>query len=143
MPEKALFVTGLKDIDKALSKFENRVQRSTMRKATRQAMKEVVLPDAKRHVPVDTGELQRTLKVRAVKRRRNVQGHQVVTTADVGRVFDGETYYGAFVELGTAKMEAQPFLRPALWTNTKQVMAVVVRELRAEIAKIRPGSSRG
>jgi HK97 gp10 family phage protein len=43
----------------------------------------------------------------------------------------GEAYYGMFVELGTAKMPAQPFLRPAF--ESKKVEAV--ETFRVEFAK--------
>lgn len=51
--------------------------------------------EAKRKVPVDSGDLQRSI------------GHEK------GAIFAGEPYAG-FVEFGTAHMRPQPYLRPAI-----------------------------
>lgn len=59
-----------------------------------------IVRDAKRNAPVDTGRLQSSIdKTRAADR--------VIIYAD--------TEYAPFVELGTSKMSAQPYLRPALY----------------------------
>lgn len=67
---------------------------------------ESVLPQiseaAKRIVPVDTGDLQASI-------------HPEVSDEGMFVVADSE--YASFVEQGTSKSPAQPFLRPAL--NTK------------------------
>jgi HK97 gp10 family phage protein len=54
---------------------------------------------AKELVPVDTGRLQSTIKGVA-------QGLEVTLSAD--------TEYASYVEYGTRKMRAQPYLRPAM-----------------------------
>ena len=33
-----------------------------------------------------------------------------------------ERFYAYFVELGTSRMKAQPFLRPGVFNNTRQIM---------------------
>lgn len=67
---------------------------------------ETVLPKisdaAKRIVPIDTGELHDHISP--------------VVNAD-GMFVVADTDYAAFVEQGTSKMSAQPYLRPALYTN--------------------------
>jgi len=67
---------------------------------------DVVLPKitthAKRIVPVDSGDLRDSI-------------HPEVSDEGMFVVADEE--YAAHVELGTSKMAAQPFLRPALYTN--------------------------
>ena len=61
--------------------------------------------DAQRFVPVDTGRLQRTLS-------SEVKGL-------TGRVYAGDPAggvdYHTYQEFGTSKMQAQPYLRPALY----------------------------
>lgn len=67
---------------------------------------EVVLPKvaerAKRIVPVDTGELHDSIHTEV-----SDEGMFVVADAD----------HASHVELGTSKMAAQPYLRPALYTT--------------------------
>jgi len=66
----------------------------------------VVLPKvadhAKRIVPVDSGELHDSIHTEV-----SDEGMFVVADAD----------HASHVELGTSKMAAQPYLRPALYTN--------------------------
>lgn len=66
----------------------------------------VVLPKveahAKRIVPVDSGELHDSIHTEVSE-----EGMFVVADAD----------HASHVELGTSKMAAQPYLRPALYTN--------------------------
>ncbi|MFJ9558051.1 HK97-gp10 family putative phage morphogenesis protein [Nocardiopsis sp. NPDC101807] len=55
-------------------------------------------------VPVDSGDLARALEKR-------VKGSGATADAQVG-VWSDEEYYAQFVEFGTSKMPAQPFMYP-------------------------------
>ncbi|MEO6659445.1 MAG: HK97-gp10 family putative phage morphogenesis protein [Burkholderiaceae bacterium] len=46
---------------------------------------------------------------------------------------DGNAYYWKFLEFGTEKMKAQPFLRPAFESRKEDALNVIVAELRAGI----------
>lgn len=59
---------------------------------------------AKRIVPVDTGELHDSIHTEV-----SDQGMFVVASAD----------HAVFVEQGTSKMAAQPYLRPAMFTKIR------------------------
>ena len=109
----------------------------------------VIRDDARRRAPVDTGNLRDNII--AVRKRKSPQGTEgyfvevrrkrrkyANTRANrrkgrVGKTYEnlGEAYYGMFVELGTAKMPAQPFLRPAF--ESKKTEAV--ETFRVELAK--------
>lgn len=134
MPQQAIIVTGDKEINRNLARFEANVQKKAIRKATRQAAK-FVLADARAMAPRDTGLLESSLKVRAIRRTRTGKvGHSVQTGE---RTFGGETFYGAFQELGTRYMQEDPFMRPALWSNEMPVKQEFINEIRAEIARLR------
>lgn len=66
--------------------------------------------DAKRVVPVDTGTLRRSI----------AHEIEVSPTEIVGRV-GTNTKYAPYVEYGTYKMPAQPYLRPAFWVNIRKL----------------------
>lgn len=66
---------------------------------------DAVHDDARRYVPVLSGDLRSTL------RTEHGDGYGRVWAGDVGRNIDYHTY----VEFGTSRMGAQPYLRPALW----------------------------
>jgi HK97 gp10 family phage protein len=68
-----------------------------------------VLADAVRICPQDTGHLARSLTKRDVSRGRTV-------AFTVGT----DVHYAPFVEFGTYKMAAQPFLGPALNTARRK-----------------------
>jgi len=48
----------------------------------------------------------------------------------------GDTFYWRFVELGTSKIRAQPFMVPALSNNVGKVIATVTSELSDQITKL-------
>lgn len=58
-----------------------------------------IVDRAKRIVPVDTGELR---------------DHISAVTSSEGNFVVADTEYAAFVELGTSKQAAQPYLRPSM-----------------------------
>ena len=66
--------------------------------------------DAKRMCPVDTGRLRASLS------------HEIERSKDgtVGRV-GTNVEYGVYVEYGTRKMSAKPYLRPALENNKGKI----------------------
>lgn len=70
---------------------------------------------AKRLCPVDTGNL------------RNSITHTVV---DNTMYLGTNVYYGPYVEMGTSKTRAQPFIRPALEDNETQYRDIIDSGLR-------------
>jgi HK97 gp10 family phage protein len=71
----------------------------------------VIAAAAKDFVPVDTGDLQSTIRV--VPGKRDGSKSSCYVTAG-GRARSGnDVNYAGFVEFGTSRMAARPFLRPA------------------------------
>lgn len=129
----SLMLTGDKALDKKLRELPTKLQKKAIRTATREAAKRV-LEEAKRLVPVDEGLLEKSLVVRAATRGardrrlgRGVFGHTVTTREGL---FQGETFYGGFVEFGTKKWEGDAFLVPALFGTEREVRGVFVRALQ-------------
>lgn len=160
-------VTGDKQLDRFLRSLPLKLQKKGVRKATRASAK-IVLADAQRRAPRDTGHLANSLVVRTAKgsrgRRmpRGTFGHSVQTRG--GTMFYGDEYYAGFVEYGTkqrrmktktggkitsagfltqglnrGRVEAQPFMRPALYENKrvirtvfKRLLGIALREIAAE-----------
>lgn len=65
---------------------------------------DAVLSDARRLVPVDTGDLQRSL-------------HRELAPGGLSARIGSDIGYAAYVEHGTENMDAQPYLRPALYRH--------------------------
>jgi hypothetical protein len=129
-------VSGDAEIDEALGKLledsGTKGINAAMRKATRAAVKEIVLPEVKSLIPYQFGLLESRLVVRAVTRSRSKVGYFV---GFPDPLFKGETFYGGFIEFGWnhrlgVKVEADSYLRRALYPNADKVIAKVHTYLR-------------
>lgn len=81
--------------------------------------------DAKKNAPVDTGNL-----------RASIESEVRLEGSDTLAGFVGtNTDYAPFVELGTSRMSAQPFLRPAVEENRE----LIEDELGARIEEMADG----
>jgi len=89
---------------------------------------EMVRDEAKALCPVDTGSLQRSIRtfkreVGGVLCSVGVSAGGYVVNPKTRRIVD----YASFVEYGTSRMAARPFLRPAFAT-TKPLIVALARE---------------
>jgi len=75
---------------------------------------EAIAARAHELVPVDTGALQRSL---SVKQRRQLEA--IIEML----------YYGFYVEYGTSKMRAQPFIRPSIDAVTNHLSQILWKHL--------------
>ncbi len=130
----AVIVTGEKAIDKKLRKLEPKIQKKVVKKALRAAVKEIILPDAKAAAPIDSGKLEKSLTVRALKRSRKGFGFAVVTREIKGT---DTPFYGQFHEFGTKYIRADPYLRPAGYGNEQKVRARLAEGVRKELRALR------
>jgi len=131
----------LSHVLKKLREFPGKVERRALSKAGRAATKEIA-NRAKELAPVQQkpkrgkqlrsprGRLKKSIKVRAMKRKRGRVGFRVTTGAGE---FKGDTFYGGMVEYGTTKQPPQPFMRPA-WDQQKgTALQTYVSEVKREI----------
>ena len=125
-------IEGAKELENKLKGFEPKIGRKVIRQALRKAAK-VILIAAKANVPVVTGDLKKSLKVRALKKKRHRYGVMVAISAGW---FKGKTFYGAFVEFGTSRMPAKPFMRPAYDSEKDKAGMVLRSELKKGIEQV-------
>lgn len=76
--------------------------------------------EAQGRAPVDTGNLRDHIKYAVAD---DEQAVYIGTTAE-------EVPYAGYVELGTHKMRAQPFLKPAVADNAQQIRNIINEELK-------------
>lgn len=126
-----LKITGVREIDKALRELEPKIAKKVLRQAMRKSMK-VVQKAVKENVPVDEGQLRDAIKVRAGKRSR--KGFTIEVQIGEGD-FVGDTYYGAFQEYGTSKMEGKGFMRKAFDETAEQARKEAIELIRKGIEK--------
>ena len=75
---------------------------------------EAVADEARTMCPVDTGNLRDSIAVSA---------------GDSGAQISANTDYAAYVEFGTYKMAAQPFLVPALINSADKIVAAAAKAI--------------
>lgn len=134
-------VNGLSELDRKLREFGPKVARNGLRAANYAGAK-VFVEAAKASAPVRTGTLKANIVAFHRSSPRNVAKHSVgvrnirrkfADTADnrrkrrVGKSYfvHGPAFYARFVEFGSSKMRAQPFLRPAFLTNVDTAIEAV------------------
>lgn len=77
-------------------------------------------------VPVDKGNLQETIRV-------EVEGESVNLVAGGGSL---PVDYATYVELGTSKMAAQPYMRPAIDNKQKEALQAAADNLNNQMKRI-------
>ena len=111
---------GHRELKKALRKNEQEAKRK-MRLAAQAGGKEIEA-DASNKVPVLTGNLKRSIHTEVEDEGDNVNA-----------LIGTDVEYAPFVEYGTSKMNAQPYLRPAFdakKTRALQIMQLTLRKLK-------------
>jgi HK97 gp10 family phage protein len=131
---------GVPELQAKLNALTAKMQKKTLRTAMKAAGKRV-LEEAKAKVPIAAvaslsdkqieqgkfpGQLHDSLKIVTSARKFRVS---VRVQTDEGW-FKGDAFYGGFVELGTSKMVAKPYLRPALNENKDRCIAIIRDEIR-------------
>ena len=144
-------VDGLKELQKALEELPRQIQQKPLRSAVAAGAK-VILDEAKNRVPVNTGNLQKSLyRYRSrkmstvgketylvgVRKGKGVYGDTRLNRrlGRVGRKYttQGEAFYWRFIEFGTSKISARPFLRPAFEAGKGDAVNEIKNRLRKAI----------
>jgi len=100
-------VKGLDKLDIKLTKMFSGASGSELSSKTTLDLAEAIVAKAKEKVPVRTGALKESIRV-----EHGESGSAVLGSAHV--VAGGEkVVYATYVEMGTRKMAAQPYLRPS------------------------------
>ena len=127
-------VTGLKELGKKMNdlgkKTKGRISVDSMRKGA------VIIRDKAR---ANAPTLQEKVphRKRGTLRRTILESKTIenfkVKTGKGGAKNPNDPYYWRFIEFGTSKMQARPFLRPAFSTKKNQVSREIINNLRNNI----------
>ena len=127
-------IHGVDEIIKKLQKFPERIQKNVVAGAIR-AGAASLSKEMKRRVPKGTGKLKKSIGV--VKRKtkdKNLVRFSVAPQNKKGG------FYARFIEFGTSKMSAKPFMRPAFDAKGEDTVKVaqeyIKKRLDKELAKI-------
>ena len=129
---------GFKELDDDFKLLSNAEQRKVSRKAVRAGA--VVFRDAVRaNAPVRSGVLKRSISVDTVRGSATAGvKFKKVLVKKKGKKGKHKTmpYYWYFLEHGTSKMPAQPFVRPAFDASVKQAEEAAFNQYLKDIAGI-------
>jgi HK97 gp10 family phage protein len=104
-------IIGLEDLQETLLQVMPREAKNILRRTTYQLATKV-RDGVKAKAPVHTGNLKRSIKA---KRDRGTKTNIAASViADRGGGRSGKGYHSHFLEFGTVKMQAQPFIVPTV-----------------------------
>ena len=144
-------IEGLKELANALRELPARIGKSALRGAVYAGAK-VIKDEAKQRAPQYTGPvseghpppgtLKRSIIIKQI-REKSSQSHQTFyVTVRKGKKYQKQgkkgnlsqdAYYASWVEFGTAKMSARPFLRPAFESRKSAAVEAIKSKLSARI----------
>ncbi|EPY2286639.1 HK97-gp10 family putative phage morphogenesis protein [Clostridium sporogenes] len=117
----------LDGMDNLIRKIEDmgkagvRVENAALKKAG-----QIIVDEAKNNVPVKTEKLKKGLKVSGVRKK----GGNKFVLAGIQKGDNSKIFYGKFLEFGTSKMKARPFMGPAYESKRGEAKEVIKEELR-------------
>lgn len=141
-------VRGLAQLNKALKTLPETVQRNVLSRAVVRGAR-IIQRAAKSRAPVLSGNLRKNIIVsRGVRRGTEASAFVIIRkwsqkaiaafkkrSKKKGRANPRDPFYWQFLEFGTSKMAARPFMRPAFEAKKEEAAKEVRDALREEIEK--------
>ena len=124
-----MIIEGLDELEKQFDRLIDTSKKKVMMKALN-AGAAPIKKEAKKNAPVDKGVLKSSIRSKQMKHTQK---------PSVGIYVAGKAYYWWFIEEGTSKMAAAPFLRPAADSKHEEGINKFKEKLKAEIDKITTG----
>jgi HK97 gp10 family phage protein len=118
-----MHLDGHEELNRALRAIGDRASGIVLQRAAEEGAKEIQ-KEAERNAPRESGQLEENIVARVIPRGQKVGRAR----ADVGPT--KRAFYAAFVERGTSRMPAQPWLRPAFEASISNATEAVGRALR-------------
>ena len=109
-------IEGFERVERFLNLFPSEIKQSADNICGVAAS--MVQVEAQRNVPVRTGRLQRSI--------------QVIQLAFMKWKVGSDLYYAGFVEFGTSRMQAHPYMRPA-WASVEPRVKAALYRLVAQL----------
>lgn len=141
---KEVAVKGLKELDAFLKRLPAKVEGNILRGALRAGAK-VILTEAKVLVPVGPpnaenvrlyggheGALRDSIRISTSRRKGDVKAS--VKAGGKNKKTGADVFYAHFIEFGTVKGNAIPFLRPSLDSKQGEAVVAVGNNIKKKLA---------
>jgi HK97 gp10 family phage protein len=119
-------VEGNEDLRRTLQAFPETLRKGALTRGVQDAADEI-LGAAEHNVPRRTGALLLSLQAKPIRSRRP---HRIGVNVQNTK----ETFYAAFLEYGTSRMAAQPWLRPALLSAGPRAIQRALQAVKTAMA---------
>lgn len=145
-------VQGLAQLQKRLKELSPKIQKKVARRAVRMGanvIRDAARSNAKRlDDPATSNSIAKNIATQESQRlgkkeggvvfrvgvkggSKSKKGKEVGAKGNAG----GDTWYWRLIEFGTVKMRAQPFMRPAMSSNTDKAIQKIQQELKNGLDK--------
>ena len=135
-------IEGTEEIKRNLRKLMQLTNRDVVEDAL-MAGAELVVEEAKRLVPVDTGNLRDSIGISTETKGMNFarvqlkKGDQVLLVGPLqGKGLPHDGFYGHMVEFGTLYMQPQPFMGPAFDAMAPKATYVALEHIADEFQRL-------
>jgi HK97 gp10 family phage protein len=133
-------IHGLRELQRAMRELPRRMDRRILNAALMAGARPMVA-DAKANVLVDTGALRSAIRATPLRKTSHTSTVQIgigrARQTKAQRMAGAKRYvpfYGLFLEFGTSKMSAKPFLRPAFERNKRSAVEIIRERIATRIA---------
>lgn len=132
-------ISGFRDLKRQLAQLAAGLPEPVVHQALRDGV-QLIADEAQRLAPVDTGALRDSISVTDDRDgdlygRPGVENGISVFVGPVGSTEDGDVAYAKYVEFGTTRHGAQPFMRPAIESRRHDAGRVTIAALEAAVRK--------
>lgn len=142
MADTFLELKGFKELAAAMRELPERVAKNALRSAVGAGAAEI-RKEAKLHAPVDSGRLKTSIYQKQIREPSGQYKQVFFVGARNGpkrkkggtKDYSQSAWYWRFVEFGTAKMAASPFLRPAFESKKEAAIDAIGKKLDERIQK--------
>lgn len=140
MAEVSIQLTGFKELAAALRELPQRVAKNALRAAVNAGASEIK-KQVRKNAPMDTGLLKKNIFQKQIREASGPYQQTFAVGVRQGRAKnkDGSKkelpFYWRFMEFGTSKLPARPFLRPAFETKKEAAVKAIADKLDERIQK--------
>jgi len=131
-------VHGLKELERKLLEMSPKLAKNALRAAVAAGAR-VVAAEARKNVPVDSGTLRRSIYTKQIREESGDTQQTFYVGARQGKKEQAKKrdgWYFPFVEFGTEKMAARPFMRPAFESTKDAAVQAIKTRLAERIDKL-------